>query len=251
MAVLKNKTQGNFTIVSQNIMRDRNLTLTERGMLLTLLSLPDNWHLTIKGLAEILPDGRDKIANTLNSLIEKGYVTRGQSRGERGKFDSTDLEVHEEPIVHAEATSTEEDDHEKTMIKSDSSPCTEKPYTVNPDTEKPCTENPAQYSNNISNNHISINNKVCKTGTLSESEYDKLVTEFGRDNVDYQIGRIRDRGYKGCLNFETISKWCRERMDRSPGDKDPGNKKGSFFNFQQRTYSTDYFEDLQKKIFAN
>lgn len=47
MAVLKNKTQGNYTIVSQNIMMDSNLSLNERGMLLTLLSLPDNWHLTI------------------------------------------------------------------------------------------------------------------------------------------------------------------------------------------------------------
>ncbi|MCR4655340.1 MAG: hypothetical protein K5770_03815 [Lachnospiraceae bacterium] len=61
MAVLKNKTQGNYTIVSQNIMRDKNLSLTERGMLLTLLSLPDNWHLTIMGLCQILPDGKDKI----------------------------------------------------------------------------------------------------------------------------------------------------------------------------------------------
>ena len=74
MAVLKNKTQGNYTLVSQNIMRDTNLSLTERGMLLTLLSLPDNWHLTLKGLSLILPDGRDKIAKTLNSLIDKGYL---------------------------------------------------------------------------------------------------------------------------------------------------------------------------------
>ena len=77
MAILKNKTQGNYTIVSQNIMKDKNLSLTERGMLLTLLSLPDNWHLTVRGLCLILPDGRDKIAKTLNSLIDKGYVARG------------------------------------------------------------------------------------------------------------------------------------------------------------------------------
>ena len=54
MAILKNKTQGNYTIVSQNIMKDKNLSLTERGMLLTLLSLPDNWHLTVRGLSLIL-----------------------------------------------------------------------------------------------------------------------------------------------------------------------------------------------------
>ena len=80
MAILKNKTQGNYTVVSQNIMRDRNLSLTERGMLLTLLSLPDNWNLTIKGLCQILPDGKDRVSKTLNSLIEKGYITREQNR---------------------------------------------------------------------------------------------------------------------------------------------------------------------------
>ena len=80
MAILKNKTQGNYTVVSQNIMRDNNLSLTERGMLLTLLSLSDNWNLTIKGLSQILPDGKEKISKTLNSLIEKGYVTRERSK---------------------------------------------------------------------------------------------------------------------------------------------------------------------------
>ena len=99
MAILKNKTQGNYTVVSQNIMRDRNLSLTERGMLLTLLSLPDNWNLTIKGLCQILPDGKDRVSKTLNSLIEKGYITREQNRDGGGKFDSTNLEVHESPIA--------------------------------------------------------------------------------------------------------------------------------------------------------
>ena len=68
MAVLKNKTQGQYTMVSQRIMKDKSLSFTERGMLLTLLSLPDNWHLTIAGLSQILPDGKEKIAKTLNNL---------------------------------------------------------------------------------------------------------------------------------------------------------------------------------------
>ena len=52
VAVLKNKTQGNYTLISQGIMMDRDLSLTERGMLLTLLPL----HPT-KG---ILPFGNPK-----------------------------------------------------------------------------------------------------------------------------------------------------------------------------------------------
>ena len=99
MAISKDKTRGNYTVVSQNIMRDKSLSLTERGMLLTLLSLPDSWQLTIKGLCQILPDGKDKVSKTLNSLIDKGYITREQSRDGGGKFDSTILEVHETPVT--------------------------------------------------------------------------------------------------------------------------------------------------------
>ena len=144
MAILKNKTQGNYTVVSQNIMRDNNLSLTERGMLLTLLSLSDNWNLTIKGLSQILPDGKEKISKTLNSLIEKGYVTREQARGDKGKFDSITLEVHEAPTNQA--------DHPENPSIVEFSPCPETRDTVNRDTENPVPKIPTQYNNNISNN---------------------------------------------------------------------------------------------------
>ena len=165
MAVLKNKTQGNYTLVSQNIMRDKNLSLTERGMLLTLLSLPDSWQLTIKGLCQILPDGKDKVSKTLNSLIDKGYITREQSRDGGGKFDSTILEVHETPVKPTEPTQptdpTDPVDRSRKVIKEfprkpETSPCPENPDAVNPYAEKPQPENPPQYINNISNNYFTF-----------------------------------------------------------------------------------------------
>ncbi len=136
MAVLKNKTQGNYTLVSQNIMRDRNLSLTERGMFLTFLSLPDSWQLTIKGLCQILPDGKDKVSKTLNSLIDKGYITREQSRDGGGKFDSTILEVHETPVIPTGPTQpTDPTDPKRKVIKEfpikpHSSPCPENKLCV-------------------------------------------------------------------------------------------------------------------------
>ncbi len=247
MAVLKNKTQGNFTIVSQNIMRDRNLSIAERGMLITLLSLPDNWHLTIKGLCEILPDGKDKIGSTLNSLIEKGYVTREQSRGENGKFDSTDLEVHETPIPKDDDTQNGEKDPEAPS-NTEISPYPENPDTANPDTEKPHPENPPQYNINIYNNNKLNTDKVCSEGTLSDSEYDELVSEFGKESVDYQINRIREKGYKGCHNFETIRKWCTERLNRAFHPTDPKPKKNSFFDFPQRDID---FDTLERRLVKN
>ena len=251
MAILKNKTQGNYTVVSQNIMRDRNLSLTERGMLLTLLSLPDNWNLTIKGLCQILPDGKDRVSKTLNSLIEKGYITREQNRDGGGKFDSTNLEVHESPIKSP--TPTPDGPARKIIkefpIKPESSPCPENPYAVNRDTGKPHAENPPQYINNKSNNYKSITQEVCRTDTLTDAEYDDLVSEFGKASVDYQIQRIRDRGYKGCLNYETIRTWCRERLARPATMPGAPPRKNAFCNFEQRN---DYdFEELEKQLLCN
>lgn len=248
MAVLKNKTQGQYTMVSQRIMKDKNLSLTERGMLLTLLSLPDNWQLTISGLGQILPDGREKIARTLNSLIEKGYVTREQNRGNRGQFDSTNLEVHETPIQLLHSDPDKDSGEEEPVQTPATSPCTENPYTVNRDTENPYPENQAQYNTNISNTDISNMHKVCTADTLTDSEYDDLVSEFGKDSVDYQIKRIRDHGYKGCHNFDTIKTWCKERLNRAVTTP-PAQKKNSFFNFTQRD---DYdWDELERLLLCN
>ena len=137
MAVLKNKTQGNYTIVSQNIMRDKSLTLAERGMLLTLLSLPDNWEFTIMGLCQILPEGKDKIANTLNALIKKGYVTREQSRSGGGRFGSTDLVVHETPIMPFQAKVGNVKSYKGIASKEQTSPCPTKPDAVIQNAEEP------------------------------------------------------------------------------------------------------------------
>lgn len=252
MAVLKNKTQGNYTIVSQNIMRDRNLSLTERGMLLTLLSLPDNWNLTIKGLCQILPDGKDRVSKTLNSLIEKGYITREQNRDGGGKFDSTNLEVHETPI--SSPSPSPDGPGRKVIkefpIKSELSPCPENPDAGNRDTGKPHAENPTQYINNISNNYKSITKEVCsKEDTLTDDEYEDLVSEFDKGSVDYQIQRIKDRGYKGCLNYETIKAWCKERQARPATMPGAPPRKNAFCNFEQRN---DYdFEELERQLLCN
>lgn len=249
MAILKNKTQGNYTIVSQNIMRDTNLSLSERGMLLTLLSLPDNWHLTIMGLCQILPDGKEKISKTLNSLIGKGYVTRIQSRGNRGQFDSTDLEVHETPIVPTNPPKKPHENFEERESITDSSPFPEYPDTANSNTGNPYSENQTQYITNISNTNKSNINEVCMADTLSDSEYEQLISEFGKEIVDYQIQRIKNNGYKGCCNYKTLRTWCAERKNRQVAIPSYSVKKNSFNDFPQRT---DYdFEELERKLLCS
>lgn len=95
MAVLKNKTQKNFTMISNNILRDKELSLKNRGLLCTLCSLPDGWDFSIAGLSAIIPDGKDAIRNSLFDLENIGYIKRTLTRGADGKFVS-EIEVFSE-----------------------------------------------------------------------------------------------------------------------------------------------------------
>lgn len=101
-AVLLNKTQGG-TIVNNHVIRG-GLSLKERGILITLLSLPDGWRLSIKGLAYIMADGKHAIGQALKRLEEKGYLVRRQARNADGKMTENIWQVYDMPVnkVHME-----------------------------------------------------------------------------------------------------------------------------------------------------
>lgn len=86
-----------YTTVNNDFLRDTTLSLSARGLLITMLSLPDGWNMSGKGLASILPDGRDKVYSTLNKLEEKGYLHRERIR-ENGCFVDVEYQFCDTPI---------------------------------------------------------------------------------------------------------------------------------------------------------
>lgn len=180
MAILKNKTQGNYTIVSNGILKNQSLSLKDRGLIITLLSLPDNWAFTINGLSKIIPDGKDSIKNSLKHLEELGYVSKTQNRGEFGKYGNIVIEVHETPILP--------------IVEN---PLTENPLTEKPLTGKPVPENLSQYNNNKYNTnksiihqsiHPSINNQnVDGLVDMDESENYIYLKNLIKKNIEYDI----------------------------------------------------------------
>lgn len=76
MPRLTKKVSHDFTIINNAMLRDNELGATERGVLITMLALPDNWKFSIKGLSKILPDGVTKISTALKKLEEKHYLIR-------------------------------------------------------------------------------------------------------------------------------------------------------------------------------
>ena len=96
--VIKNK---DFSIVSNKIFQDKKLSLKAKGLLALLLSLSDNWKLSVNGLNAILKEGHRSIRSTINELIENKYMERKQVR-ENGKIIFWNYIVYENPRLHVQ-----------------------------------------------------------------------------------------------------------------------------------------------------
>ena len=130
MAVCRVEKTKNYTVMANYHLRDKRLSLKAVGLLSKMLSLPEEWDYTTRGLAAICKDGVDAIGAALKELENCGYLVRHRLRDDRGRMRDTEYVIYESPHTAL--------------------PDTENPYLDNPDTVKPDTENPAQLSKDIS-----------------------------------------------------------------------------------------------------
>lgn len=95
--VIRKRKKRNFTALDNDIFKNRDLSMKAKGLLCTLLSLPDDWEYSISGLASLSKDGKSSIRSTLNELEEMGYFTR-EERRVNGQFKGYDYIIYEEPV---------------------------------------------------------------------------------------------------------------------------------------------------------
>lgn len=95
--IKKHVKNDNFTIIDNTIFRNKELSLKGKGLLTTLLSLPDNWTFSERGLTSLSKDGRDSLRSGLEELEEQGYLVRHIGRNDKGQFTNTIYNVYEIP----------------------------------------------------------------------------------------------------------------------------------------------------------
>lgn len=76
----------NFTIITNAVLRDENLSFRARGVLACILSRPDNWKTTAESLARESKEGRSAILTVLKELEVAGYMNRTKYRNEKGQW---------------------------------------------------------------------------------------------------------------------------------------------------------------------
>jgi hypothetical protein len=81
-----------YVVVPNAIARDHTLSFRARGLLVMLLSLPPEWHVTADMLAEDNPESRTAIRAAMRELRGSGHVEVLREQGERGRW-RTRIEV--------------------------------------------------------------------------------------------------------------------------------------------------------------
>ena len=76
MAVFRIDKTRDYTVMSNHHLRNTSLSLKAKGLLSLMLSLPDNWDYTTRGLARICKDGIDSICAGVRELEDQGYVLK-------------------------------------------------------------------------------------------------------------------------------------------------------------------------------
>ena len=157
MAIFRVAKTRDYTVMSNYHLRDKNLTLKAKGLLSLILSLPEDWNYTTRGLAAICKEGVDSIGAALRELESAGYLTRHRLRDRSGRISDTEYVVYESPHKETEADSPDKVS-QGTDEPDTASPCTENPYMVSPHTatprtDVPDTEKPAQLNTQVSNTY--------------------------------------------------------------------------------------------------
>ena len=171
MAVCRVEKTKDYTTMSNFHLRDPNLSNKARGLLSTMLSLPEDWDYTTRGLAKICKDGVDGITAQLKELEQYGYLIRHRIRDSNGRIVDMEYVIYERPHT--------------------ASPDTEKPYMGLPRLETPAQINidkriTDESNTDLSNTHSILSDEV-RPSVLAALEAKRKEPEYRDMNLYREI----------------------------------------------------------------
>lgn len=158
MAVFRVERTRDYTVMSNFHLKDMNLSLKAKGLLSMMLSLPETWNYTTRGLAAICKEGVDAIRSAIRELEAAGYIVRRLLRGDNGQIADTEYIIYEQP---QDGTDTPPSPDDPLAGGPDTPlPYTENPPTVEPSAGAPCPKKSTQLNTNSSIKNQSITNSI-------------------------------------------------------------------------------------------
>lgn len=94
---VKKNADNPFVQMHKFPINDERLSFKSKGILLYLLSKPDDWQVYEVDLQQHADDGKTSVSNGIQELMEYGYIEREIRRNDKGHFKGYDYRVYEVP----------------------------------------------------------------------------------------------------------------------------------------------------------
>lgn len=213
MAILRKHNRKSYTVIDNDVFRDNELSNKALGMLCRMLSLPDGWEFSVRGLSKLSNDGVDGVMSQLNELEKRGYLKRRQIR-DKGKLAGVEYIVSEAKMIGE-------------LVD-------EKPHTENPDTVKPHTEKGAQSNNKQSITKSSIKKEIY-------TEFDNLWILYPRKQGKDKAFSYYEKARKNGTSYEEVESGIKAYIQYiNDNEVEPQYiKQGSTF-FSQKAWQDDW-----------
>lgn len=199
MAFLRKEHKENYTCISNDVFRS-DLSLKARGMLCTMLSLPDDWEFSENGLQEILADGQTSIRSAIKELEGAGFLSRTRERDESGRMRRCDWIVCDYPrFENPNLVNSNLGNGPQLSTKQQS---TNKPTTK--ESRRETRHKFGEYQNVL----------------LSDSDMEKLKDEFPTDwgeRVERLSAYMASTGKTYKNHLATIRNWARRDRESNSG----------------------------------
>ena len=189
MAVCRIEKTKDYTVMANHHLRNKGLSLKAKGLLSLMLSLPEDWDYTVKGLAYICKDGIDSINGAIKELENTGYMHRQRVRNDRGQLTTTEYTIREYPQNMGGDTFPDE-----------GLPAQESPILENPTQAMPIQEEPHQLNTYLQ--------------TIDKSKKDLFITETSNPYQSNPYGS-KKTGYDeiGCETYEEVKEMVYENIE--------------------------------------
>lgn len=163
MAVFRVAKLSDFTTMSNHHLRNRSLSLKAVGLMSKILSLPDEWDYSLKGLATLNTDGIDGVRSAIKELEDAGYIVRRQLRDKNGRMSHSEYLVFEIPELARPASDL---------------PALEKPMSVKPSADAPVSGTTTQL------NTKQVITQQENTYLIKDPSINHSCTWYGYDETD-------------------------------------------------------------------
>lgn len=158
-----------YSVISNAILEDKRLSYKAKGILVYLLTKPNDWKARIRDISNNSTDGRDSVLSGIRELKECGYIEQVKRRDKHGKIFATETVIREEPLHRNPPNQAKKPETDNPVVGNSQ----KKPQTGFPDTDNPVVESIYILNTDLVNTDVVNSEDTINNGLFSDGDFDE------------------------------------------------------------------------------